>query len=142
MSSRRCSKNGPSWPRHPIPDLVGLGRVHDRFDGTVDQIVIQNDFDLHLGQEIHHIFGTAIEFGMAFLTSEPLDLDHAQALNTHVLKRLFHFIQLERLDDCLVYTYDALDEEDSVDDGGRRVRGKNLIKTGLPVRRPVFAFFS
>ena len=67
----------------------------------VDLVVGQDDLDLHLGQEIDDVFGAAIKLGMALLAAKALDLDHGQALNADLLQRLFHLVQLERLDDGL-----------------------------------------
>src|SRR6056297_2460074 len=73
--------------------------VDDRLYGGIDLIVVEHDVDLHLGQEVHHIFGPAIEFGMALLTAEPLDLDNRKALNASFLQRFLHLVELEGLDD-------------------------------------------
>ena len=83
----------------PVADLVGLCGLDDRLDGAVDLIVVEHDVDLHLGQEIHDIFGAAVELGMAFLPAESLDLDHREPLNANLLQRLLDLIKLERLDD-------------------------------------------
>ena len=53
------------------------------------------------GQEVHHVFGAAIELGMAFLPAEALRLDDSDALQPNLVQRLLHFVQLERLDDRL-----------------------------------------
>ena len=59
----------------------------------------QDDLDLHLGQEIHDIFGAPVEFGVAFLAAEALGLGHGDALDADFLQRLFHLVEFERLDD-------------------------------------------
>ena len=61
--------------------------------------VLADHLDLHLGQEIHHIFGAAIELGMALLPAEALGFDHGDALQADFVQRLLHLVQLERLDD-------------------------------------------
>ena len=65
----------------------------------LDQIVGEDDLEFHLRQEVDHVLGAAIEFGVAFLPPEPLGLDHRDALQPHLLERFFHLIELERLDD-------------------------------------------
>src|SRR6056297_3963745 len=82
-----------------VANLVGFCGVDDRLYGGIDLIVVEHDVDLHLGQEVHHIFGPAIEFGMALLTAEPLDLDNRKALNASFLQRFLHLVELEGLDD-------------------------------------------
>ena len=68
-------------------------------NGTFDQSVGEDDLELHLGQEIDHVFGAAIELGMALLPAEPLGFDHGDALKADLLKGLLHLVQLEWLDD-------------------------------------------
>jgi hypothetical protein len=66
---RRC-------PRHnedlAVADAAGLRRARDGFHHAFGQRVGHHDFKLHLGQEIDHIFGAAIQFGMALLAAKPL----------------------------------------------------------------------
>src|SRR5689334_20561337 len=82
-----------------VADTAGLGRLADGFDGAFDRVVAEHDLDLHLRQEIDDIFGATIEFGMAFLTSEALGLGYGDTLQSGLLKRFLHFVQLEWLDD-------------------------------------------
>src|SRR6056297_4174829 len=82
-----------------VADLVGLRGVDDGLDGGIDLIVVEYHVDLYLGQEIHHVFGPAIKFGMALLAPEPLDLDHRKALNACFLQRFLHLVEFEGLDD-------------------------------------------
>src|SRR3546814_16737826 len=84
-----------------VADAAGLRSVANGFDGLVCQFVGAHDLDLHLGQEVHDIFGAAIEFGMALLAPEALGLGHRDALQPDLLKCLFDFVQLERLYDSL-----------------------------------------
>src|SRR5690606_24051569 len=63
-----------------ITDATGLRGHADRLDRLFGQVVGANHLDLHLGQEIHHIFGAAIEFGMAFLAPKSLGLGYGDAL--------------------------------------------------------------
>jgi hypothetical protein len=82
-----------------VADLAGTGRLDDGLDGGIDVLGIDDDLDLDLGQEIDHILGTAIEFGMALLAPEALDLGDGQAGDTHFRERFAHFVEFERLDD-------------------------------------------
>lgn len=82
-----------------VADLFGARGRNNGIDGGLDQIIGQYHFDFHLGQEIHHIFRAAVQFGMALLPSEPLDLGDRKALDADFLKGLFHIVQFERLDD-------------------------------------------
>ena len=64
-----------------VADAAGLGRLADRLDGALDQSVGQDDLQLHLGQEVDHVLGAAVELGMPLLTAEALDLGYGDALN-------------------------------------------------------------
>jgi hypothetical protein len=53
-----------------VADLAGVGGGADRLHHLVDQTVVDGDFQLDLRQEIDHVFGAAIQFGMALLAAE------------------------------------------------------------------------
>ncbi len=57
------------------------------------------DLDLHLGQEVDHVFGAPVELGVALLAAKALHLDDGQALDADVLERFLDLVELERLDD-------------------------------------------
>ena len=48
----------------PSPILSVLAAADDGVDGCIDLIVVQHDFDLHLGQEINDVLCAAIKFGV------------------------------------------------------------------------------
>jgi hypothetical protein len=60
--------------------------------------VVHHHLDLHLRQEIDHIFGAAIQLGMALLAAEALHFGDGQAGDVHLGQRLAHFVELERFD--------------------------------------------
>src|SRR5215211_2919162 len=68
-----------------IADAPGMGRLADRLDGALDHVVGDDDLELHLRQEVDDVLGAAVEFGDALLP--------------HLLERLLHLVELERLDD-------------------------------------------
>src|SRR5260221_5936804 len=82
-----------------VADTPGLGRAPDRVDCALDQVIPDHDLDFDLGQKIHDVLRTAIEFGVAFLPPETLGLGHGDALQSDFLKRFFHLVELEWLDD-------------------------------------------
>ena len=82
-----------------VADAAGARGVHDRLDRPLDHVVLADHLDLHLGQEVHDVFGAAIELGVALLAAEPLGLDHGDALQPDLVQRFLHLVQLERLDD-------------------------------------------
>ena len=57
------------------------------------------DFDPQFGQEVHDIFGAAIDLGVALLAAVALDLGHRHAVDADGGERLAHLVQLEGFDD-------------------------------------------
>jgi hypothetical protein len=82
-----------------IADTAGLRRTADRLDSLLGLGVLDDQLDLHFGQEVDDVLGTAIELGMALLPPEALGLDHRDALHADLVERFLHFVELERLDD-------------------------------------------
>src|SRR5213083_1748263 len=81
-----------------VADLSGFGRRRDGFDGLVDLVRGDSDLDLDLGQEAHGVFGTAIDFRMAFLPAISLDFGYRQTMNANGGQGITDFFQLEWLD--------------------------------------------
>src|SRR6266550_8522684 len=63
-----------------VANAPGLGSTTDRLDGFLDHVVAEHNLDLHLGEKIHDVFGSAIELGMPFLPPEALRLGHRDPL--------------------------------------------------------------
>src|ERR1700693_1301679 len=82
-----------------IADAARLGRDADRLDRLIEIVVRDDNLDLHLGQKVDNIFGPSITFGVPLLAAETLRFEDGNALDSRLLKRLFHFVELERLDD-------------------------------------------
>src|SRR6266567_9562450 len=57
-----------------VADLPGFGGFDNGLYGRSDLAISQDDFDFYLGQEVDGIFAAPIDFGMAFLPAETLDL--------------------------------------------------------------------
>jgi len=62
-------------------------------------ITINGDINLHLRQEIDHVFRAAIQLGVTLLPTEAFDLSNGNALHADLGQRLAYIVQLERLDD-------------------------------------------
>ena len=60
---------------------------------------LTDDFDLHLGQEVDHVLGAAVQLGVALLAAEALDLGDRRARDADLGQRLAHLFEFERLDD-------------------------------------------
>src|SRR5882672_8250067 len=82
-----------------VADAAGVGRGADRLDGLLDHLILDDQLDLHLGQEVDDVLGTAIELGMAFLPAESLGLQHGDALQPDLVERVFDLVEFEGLDD-------------------------------------------
>src|SRR5665213_2560934 len=82
-----------------VADPPGLRRAADGVDRPLYQVIADHDLDLHLGQKVDDVLRAAIEFGVAFLPSKTLGFGHGDPLQSHLLKRFFHLVELERLDD-------------------------------------------
>src|SRR5436190_4486495 len=82
-----------------VADLAGFGRAGDRLDDAVGAIVRHHDLDLDLGQEVHGVFGAAIDLGVALLAAEALHLGDGEPGDPDLGERVAHVLELERLDD-------------------------------------------
>ena len=60
----------PIWPVLAAPAMASTPGRRDRR---------HHDLDLDLGQEVHGVFGAAIDLGVALLAAEPLDLGDGHA---------------------------------------------------------------
>ena len=76
-----------------------------------------DDFHLHLGQEIDHVLGATIKFGVALLPAEALHFRHGEPGNADLGEGLAHFVQLERLDHGFDAFHKALHVRTPVDTG-------------------------
>jgi hypothetical protein len=59
-----------------------------------------SDSASHLRHEVHGVFGATIDFGMARLAAEPLDLGDHHPAHANGSQRFADLLQLERLDCC------------------------------------------
>src|SRR6185295_12434164 len=82
-----------------VADLAGLGGCADCRDRLLFQFVGDRDLDLELGQEVHGVFGAAIDFGVALLPAEALDLGDGHAVDADDVERVADFVELEGFDD-------------------------------------------
>src|SRR5206468_1115562 len=80
----------------PVADLASARRLDDSLDRALEHLFRHHDLDLHLRQEVHDIFGAAVEFSMALLTTETLHLRHRQPRNSDFGEGLANFVELER----------------------------------------------
>src|SRR4029077_5655686 len=116
VSARSSGSNGvkPGLPRPDpdgffdvrdedlaVADPPGLGGAPDRLDRFFNHVVTKHNLDFHLGEKIDNIFGATVELGVSLLAPKTLGLGHRYSLQTHLLQRLLHLVEFERLDDRL-----------------------------------------
>src|ERR1700704_4809138 len=82
-----------------VTDAAGLGRAPDGVDRSFDQVIPDHDLDFDLGQKVDDVLGAAIKFGVTLLPPETLGFRDGDALQSDFLKRFFHLVELEWLDD-------------------------------------------
>ena len=82
-----------------VADLPGTRVRGDDLDRLVGDVGGDRDFDAQLGQEVHDVFGAAIDFGMSLLAAVALDLGHRHAVDADGRQCLAHLVKLERFDD-------------------------------------------
>src|SRR3989304_818910 len=84
-----------------VADAAGLGGLGDGRKGPVDESVLHDDLDLHLGNEVDHVGGAAVDLLLAAGPPEALDLGDGHALPADLGGALLHLVELEGLDDGL-----------------------------------------
>ena len=60
-----------------------LGRLADGFQSSIDELFGNCNFKLYLGQKIHYVFRTSVEFGMTLLSAKTFDFGNRHTLNTN-----------------------------------------------------------
>ncbi len=78
-----------------VADFAGVGGFLDGLDHTLDEFGFHRDFNFHFGQKVDDVFGTAVELGVAFLTSEAFDFGHGDALHPNACEGFTHLVELE-----------------------------------------------
>jgi len=82
-----------------IADAAGMRGLLDRFHRPFYLTVFHDNLDLHLGEEVDHVFRAAIQLGMAFLSAKTLGFGDSDSLNADFVKAFLDLIKLEGFDD-------------------------------------------
>jgi hypothetical protein len=82
-----------------VADLAGTSRLGDCLDRALHQRIGHHRLDLHLGQEVDHVLGAAIQLRVALLPAEALDVGDGEPSHSRLGERLADFVELEGLDD-------------------------------------------
>jgi hypothetical protein len=94
----QCGFNGDN-ENLAVTDAAGLCGCGDSLYYAVGEAVLDYDFQFYLGQKVDDIFGTTIEFGMAFLAAKALGFGNGDSRNTNLVQSFFYFVEFEWLDD-------------------------------------------
>src|SRR3954470_19238831 len=86
-------------PDLAVTDLAGGCGLDDDVDDVLRIVVRDDDFQSHLRDEVHRVFRTPIDLGVAALAAVAAHLGDRQSLDAEGLERLFHVVELEGLDD-------------------------------------------
>ena len=86
-------------PDLAVADLAGGRRLDDHVHHIGGVRVLDDDLDLHLGDEVDRVLRPAVDLGVALLPAEAADLTDRQAVHPEGLQRLLDVLELERLDD-------------------------------------------
>ena len=64
-----------------VADFSGASSAFDRLDAALHDGIVNRSLDLYFGQEVDHVFGAPIQFGVPFLAAKAFDLGHGDALH-------------------------------------------------------------
>jgi hypothetical protein len=81
-----------------VTDRASFGRGLNGFDNPRCGIAAAGDFDLDFGDHVGGVFGTTINFGLAFLAAKTLCLGHRHSRYAKTSQRFAHLVQLMRFD--------------------------------------------
>ena len=84
----------------PVPNAAGFGGLANGFNCAFNLVVIDDNFDFHLGQKVDDIFSAAIELCVTFLAAKALGFKNGDTLQAYFLESFLHFVELEWFDDC------------------------------------------
>ena len=71
--------------------LCNVRVVDDRGDRIIQMFVADHDFKFDFREEVHRVLAPAIDFGMALLAAESLDLADSHPFDPHFAEGVFDF---------------------------------------------------
>src|SRR5690606_7067322 len=83
-----------------VADLAGARGLCDGLDRGFGQCVRHRRLELDLTNEVHRVFGTAVDLGVTRLRAEALDLRHHHPPDTDGDQRLADLVELVGLECC------------------------------------------
>src|SRR5438105_3006749 len=85
----------------PIPEVPGSRRPLDGVDRLSDQVVLDDDLDLHLRHEVHDVLGAAVQLLVALLAAEAFHLGDGHAAHADGVEGVLHLVDPGGPDDRL-----------------------------------------
>jgi hypothetical protein len=64
-----------------------------------DLVVAGDDFDFHLGKNVHRVFAAAVDFLVALLAAKPLHFGDGHAFDPSLGQSFLNIIEFKRLND-------------------------------------------
>src|SRR5215471_10118575 len=81
-----------------IADLPGPRPSRNGLNGTIHVLCRYGNFDAKLGQEVHRVFGAAVDFRVPLLSPVAFDFRYGHSAYPEPAQRLPDFVELEWLD--------------------------------------------
>src|SRR5262245_56503685 len=82
-----------------VAEFASAGGLDNRVDSVLDDLVVEDDFNLQFRHEFNLVFAAPIDLSMTFLPSEAFDLADGHALHAERLQRVFDAFEQVRTND-------------------------------------------
>lgn len=82
-----------------ITDFTGVGGLDDGVHDGIGAAVIDDHFNFDFGEEVHCVFATAVDLGMAFLTAKTFDFHDGHTFHSDFREGLLNILQFEGFND-------------------------------------------
>ena len=102
-----------------VADLPGPGGRRDRLDHAFGVVGGDGDLDLDLRQEVHRVFGAAIDLGVALLAAVAFHFGDGEAADAELRERIANRVELEWLDDRNNELHDFIPRDTGAHDTGK-----------------------
>src|ERR1700730_16444878 len=93
-----------------IPYFPSGSRLYDGVNHRIHEIVRQHEFELDLGQEVHTVFTTAINLGVALLPAVPEHIGDGHAFHAQLGQHFLYRLKSGWLDNCFEFGHRLLSD--------------------------------
>src|SRR5690606_38495648 len=73
-----------SYKNLPVTNTTSLGALLDGIENLVSEVIRDNNLNFDLGNKVHDVGGTAIDFLLTARTTEAFYLGHGHSLNAYL----------------------------------------------------------